>query len=224
MVGVTKKIMETGMCVDYDEVKRITDNVYDTVRYAKEIHVTSEAGTDFVATMDPDLKWIPCSGVVEKKGEWDNLPSGEVFSAPKSLVGRLVVDGTVGDWIGTKYNGKMDYRETPLDITVEDKEGGGSFATEIKCDHDEMLEDFTEYLAGDPNASRVGELGIGTNYGIGTGTKVHKLRVRFAERDGIRYLLNVGSYCGSQRFTGGGYSGLRLLPEGTEITCRKCLP
>lgn len=162
MVGITNIIMETGMCADYDEIKKVTDRVYEIVRIAKEIHVTSPAGTDFLVELDPDIKWIPCSGVVEKRGEWDNLPSGEVFTAPKSLVGRLVVDGTVGDWIGTKYNGKFDYKEMPLDIEVE-HQYGGSYIKSVKCDYTELLDDFNEYVAGDVNAARVGELGIGTN-------------------------------------------------------------
>ena len=71
--------------------------------------MTAQAGTDFVATFDPSLKSVRETGVVEKIGDWENLPSGEVFTAPKSLEGKLVVDGTVGEWIGIKYNGKLDY-------------------------------------------------------------------------------------------------------------------
>ncbi len=162
MVGVSNNIMEDGMCVDYDVVSKITENVYRMVKDAKEIRVTSPAGTDFVARMDSSMKWIPCSGVVTKIGEWDNLPSGEVFTAPLTLEGKLVVDGTVGDWLGEKYNELVDFSETPLIIDVE-IENGGSYVKYCECGNKELLEDFTKYINSEKCASRVGELGIGTN-------------------------------------------------------------
>ena len=162
MVGVSNEIMEDGMCVDYSVVNKITQNVHKMVKDAKEIHVTSPAGTDFVAKMDPDMYWIPCSGVVTKVGEWDNLPSGEVFTAPLTLEGKLVVDGTVGDWLGEKYNEKVDFTETPLIIDVENREEG-SYVAYCECEDKDLLDDFTKYINSEPYASRVGELGIGTN-------------------------------------------------------------
>ncbi len=162
MVSVTKEIMETGMCVDYTIVDKITKNVHRMVKDAEEIRVTSPGGTDFVAKLDTSLKWIPCSGVITKTGEWDNLPSGEVFTAPLTLEGRLVVDGTVGDWLGEKYNDIVDFSETPLIIDIENRDEG-SYITYCECENKELLEDFTKYINSEPCASRVGELGIGTN-------------------------------------------------------------
>jgi leucyl aminopeptidase (aminopeptidase T) len=162
MVGITNKIMTTGMCVDYDEVYRITKNLQNLLSTTNELHVTSPAGTDFVATLDPRIKWVEDSGVVEKVGDWQNLPSGEVFTAPKSLTGKLVVDGSMGEWIGDKYRDKVNYKETPLEVEVEHN-NGGSFLKRVHCDHNDLLTDFKNYVNGDPNASRVGELGLGTN-------------------------------------------------------------
>ena len=162
MVGVNETIMRTGMCVDYDKVAEVTDRLYELVMNVQEIKVTSPAGTDFTATFDSSMKWIPCSGIIDKIGYWDNLPSGEVFTAPKTFRGRLVVDGTVGDWLEMKYSGKVKYQETPLIIDVE-HEIGGSFITDVKCDHPELLADFNAYVKMDANASRVGEIGLGTN-------------------------------------------------------------
>jgi leucyl aminopeptidase (aminopeptidase T) len=162
MVGVDEKIMRTGMCVDYEKVHEVTNRLYQLLINAREIKVTSPAGTDFVATFDSGMKWIPCSGIIDKIGEWDNLPSGEVFTAPKTFNGRMVIDGTVGDWIEVKYSGKINYQETPLIIDVA-HEMGGSFIKNIECGHPELLADFKAYVNSEPNASRVGEIGLGTN-------------------------------------------------------------
>ncbi len=162
MVGVNETIMKTGMCVDYEKVHAVTTRLFELLAKAQEIKVTSPAGTDFVATFDPAMKWIPCSGIIDKGGYWDNLPSGEVFTAPKTFQGRLVVDGTIGDWIEMKYFGKVDYQKTPLIIDVE-HEIGGSFIKKIECEHAELLADFNSYVKSEMNASRVGEIGLGTN-------------------------------------------------------------
>jgi len=69
MVQVNEKIMKTGMCVDYDMVKEITDRLYAFLQGAVEIRVTSPAGTDFTATLDSSFKWIPCPGIIDKIGE-----------------------------------------------------------------------------------------------------------------------------------------------------------
>ncbi len=161
MVQVSETIMRTGMCVDYDKVKEVTDRLYEVLLPAKEIHVTSPAGTDFTATFDSSLKWIPCSGVIDKVGDWDNLPSGEVYTAPKTFEGKLVVDGTIGDWLEEKY-ADVDFQEFPLIIQVK-HEIGGSFVSKVECKHPELLEDFKAYVGSEPNASRVGEVGLGTN-------------------------------------------------------------
>ncbi|MBU4032431.1 MAG: aminopeptidase [Candidatus Thermoplasmatota archaeon] len=162
MVGVDNKIMTTGMCVDYEKVALVTDRLFNMLINVKEMKVTSPAGTDFIATFNGNMKWIPCSGIVDKVGQWDNLPSGEVFTAPRTFRGRMVIDGTVGDWIEMKYSGKVNYQETPLIIDVE-HEIGGSFITKMKCDHKELLADFKAYVNSEPNSSRIGELGLGTN-------------------------------------------------------------
>ncbi len=162
MVGVDNKIMKTGMCVDYDKVATVTNRLYQMLVNAREIKVTSPAGSDFIATFDSGLKWIPCTGILERMGEWDNLPSGEVFTSPRTFQGHLVIDGTVGDWIEVKYMGKVNYQETPIIIDVEHV-NGGSYIKNIKCKHKDLLADFTAYVKSEPNASRVGEIGLGTN-------------------------------------------------------------
>jgi leucyl aminopeptidase (aminopeptidase T) len=162
MVGINKEIMETGMCVDYDKVSKITNKLYEILSKGTELHVTSPAGTDFVATLDPTLRWKKDSGVIDTPCEWENLPSGEIFTAPKTLEGRLVCDGTVGEWIGIKYNGKLDYKESPISVQVENRPEG-SYLKSVKCKHKDLLKDFKKYVGEVNYASRVGELGLGTN-------------------------------------------------------------
>jgi aminopeptidase len=85
MVGVTEEILQTGMCADYSKIETITNKLYEMLKTAKQISVKSQAGTDFTASFNTSTHWISCTGICRKVGEWDNLPSGEVFTAPETL-------------------------------------------------------------------------------------------------------------------------------------------
>ena len=73
------------------------------------------AGTDIVADLNPNYKWLKTSGIISPN-KWGNLPGGEVFTTPGEVNGVFVIDGVVGDYLCAKYG---DLRETPLTIQVE---------------------------------------------------------------------------------------------------------
>jgi aminopeptidase len=152
MIGIDEAVMAEGMCADYDEVFSLTNQVYDLVRNAKNIHVTSAKGSDVTATFHRDWKWIPCHGRYDKQGEWGNLPEGEVFTAPASVDGVLVCD-VLGDFFSEKYG----VLEHPIVITV--KEG---YATEVTSQNRALAREVRDYLFSTPNGNRVGEFAIGT--------------------------------------------------------------
>src|SRR5437763_2522638 len=62
MIGIDENLMADGMCADYAEVFRLTNHIYERVRHARSIHVTSAKGSDVTATFHPDWRWIPCHG------------------------------------------------------------------------------------------------------------------------------------------------------------------
>ena len=97
MIGIDEEVMVEGMCADYDEVFGLTNQVYDLVRNAETIHVTSVKGSDVTATFHKDWQWIPCHGRYDVQGKWGNLPEGEVFTAPATVDGMLVCD-VLGDF------------------------------------------------------------------------------------------------------------------------------
>jgi hypothetical protein len=97
MIGIDEELMTDGMAADYDEIYRMTRKVYDIVRQARTIAVTTALGTELVATFSPSLKWIPSDGRYWEQGRWGNLPEGETFSSPLSLDGVLAAE-ELGDW------------------------------------------------------------------------------------------------------------------------------
>jgi leucyl aminopeptidase (aminopeptidase T) len=152
MIGIDEALMADGMCADYDEVFTLTNTIYDVVRNARTIHVTSEKGSDVTATFHPDWHWIPCHGRYHEQGKWGNLPEGEVFTAPATLDGVLVCD-VLGDYFSEKYG----VLQRPLVITVKN-----GYVTEVSSEDTAVAQEVHDYLFSVPNGNRAGEFAIGT--------------------------------------------------------------
>lgn len=156
MVGITPDVMVDGMCVDYDRVYERTMQVYDIVRKAKTIRVTSPKGTDVTATFSSKLKWYPCNGRYDKPGAFGNLPEGEVFTTPKTLEGTLVVD-VLGDFFSPKYG----VLRSPVTFVVKD-----SVIQDITGKNGALVEELRHHFWGHENGRRAGEFAIGTLEGL----------------------------------------------------------
>jgi leucyl aminopeptidase (aminopeptidase T) len=152
MIGIDEAIMAEGMCADYEEVFRLTNEVYELVRHARQIHVTSQRGSNVTATFHPEWKWIPCHGRYTEQGTWGNLPEGEVYTAPATVDGVLVCD-VLGDFFSEKY-GVLTHP-----VTLEVQEG---YITTVSCTDRAIEQDVHDYLFSTPNGNRAGEFAIGT--------------------------------------------------------------
>ena len=152
MIGIDDTLMAEGMCADYNEVFRLTNEVYELVHNARTIHVTSAKGSDVTATFHPDWKWIPCHGRYHEQGKWGNLPEGEVFTAPATVDGVLVCE-VLGDYFSEKYG----VLSQPLTIAVKD-----GYITSVTSENTELAQEVRDYLFSVPNGNRAGEFAIGT--------------------------------------------------------------
>ena len=154
MVNINRQIMLEGMRADFLKVDRISSKVLELVSGAKQIKAKTAAGSDFVADLEPNYKWLKTSGLISPD-KWGNLPGGEVFTTPGEVNGTFVIDGVVGDYLCAKFG---DLKETPLTIRVK-----GNRLTEAHSENKELERDFWAYTHTDENSDRVGEFAIGTN-------------------------------------------------------------
>jgi aminopeptidase len=154
MVNINKRIMVEGMRADFQKVDRLSVKVLETVRKAKQIRAKTPAGTDLVADLNPNYRWVKTSGIISPE-TWGNLPGGEVFTTPGEVNGTFVIDGVVGDYLCAKFG---DLKPNPLTIQVK--------ANRVIAAHSankELKDDFWAYTHSDENSNRVGEFAIGTN-------------------------------------------------------------
>jgi len=154
MVNINKRIMLEGMRADFLKVDRLSVKVLETVRKAKQIRAKTPSGTDLVADLNPNYRWVKTSGIISSE-KWGNLPGGEVFTTPGEVNGTFVIDGVVGDYLCAKFG---DLKSNPLTIEVR-----GNRVIEAHSPNKELKDDFWAYTHTDENSNRVGEFAIGTN-------------------------------------------------------------
>jgi leucyl aminopeptidase (aminopeptidase T) len=142
------------MRADFLKVDRISSKVVQLVRKASRIQAKTAAGTDLVADLNPNYRWVKTSGLISPE-KWGNLPGGEVFTTPGEVNGTFVIDGVVGDWLCAKFG---ELRDTPLTIRIK-----GNRLTEVHSVNRQLEKDFWSYTHSDENSDRVGEFAIGTN-------------------------------------------------------------
>jgi aminopeptidase len=127
-----------------EEVKRLSDWIQDK----EEVHVTGP-GTDITLGV-AGRQWIPCYGE-------HNMPDGEFFTGPIEDS----VNGEVSFSFPASYGGR-----TVSGVKLRFQDGKVVDATAAQGEAF-----LIEMLDTDEGARRLGEIGIGTNYGIATGTK-----------------------------------------------------
>lgn len=156
MIGIDHRLMLDGMAVDYEEIYRVTRKIYEIVRHASRIEVTTGLGTELAATFDPSWRWVPCDGRYWEQGLWGNLPEGETFTAPLKLDGLLV-----GEEMGDHFTPKYGLFETPVRLRVRDSRVVG-----VEASTPELKAEIEEYFGQHPESNRAGEFAIGTNIGL----------------------------------------------------------
>jgi aminopeptidase len=154
MVNIKKRIMLEGMRADFQKVDRLSVKVMEKVRKAKQVRAKTPAGTDLVADLNPNYRWVKTSGIISTE-KWGNLPGGEIFTTPGEVNGTFVIDGVVGDYLCEKFG---DLKDHPLTINVKENR-----LIEAHSSNKELKDDFWAYTHTDENSNRVGEFAIGTN-------------------------------------------------------------
>ncbi len=125
---------------------------------AKEIHITTDAGTDFYYNVK-GINGISVDGNYTEHGSGGNLPAGEVYAPPngKRIEGTIVIDGSA-----RVQNGTILVKE-PITLKVHDGDiteiSGGKEAKEL-----ENTLNWAASIAKHPGSvRRICELGIGLN-------------------------------------------------------------
>jgi aminopeptidase len=66
MPNITEKLMEEGMCANYDEVYDLTHKIYDLAKNSKVIQVGNEEGVEIEAEFDPSWRFQATAGTMTR--------------------------------------------------------------------------------------------------------------------------------------------------------------
>ena len=127
---------------EWKKIDKKQEKVCQFLNQVNKIHILGE-NTDLLLRVK-NRKWINCSGKL-------NMPDGEVFTGP--------VENSANGTVRFTYPGIVAGREVE-DITLTFKDGKVVKATAVKGD--ELLQQMLKIKGAD----RIGEVAIGTNYGI----------------------------------------------------------
>ena len=156
MIGIDRRLMLEGMAGDYEEIYRVTRRIYEIVRDASRIEVSTALGTELTATFNQAWKWVPCDGRYWEQGRWGNLPEGETFTAPLKLDGLLV-----GEEMGDHFTAEYGLFEEPVRLRVKDSRVVG-----VETSSPTLKAEIEAYFGQHPMSNRAGEFAIGTNVGL----------------------------------------------------------
>lgn len=140
---------------DQDEIMKINKQFEQYFHGAKEIRVTTELGTDLVASIEDITYRSTCSLALEP-GESGGLIVGEVFGGPAEFTaeGTLVLDGAMARIL---ENRGKPFLDEPIRMTIKkgrvtDVQEGG-YETDI----------FKDYIYSIKDADVLAEISIATN-------------------------------------------------------------
>lgn len=157
MSGVTRQSMLAGFSVDPTRILDATRAVRTRLRPDSVLRLRSAAGSDFVVKLHPSHRCLEHVGVI-RAGRWENLPTGEIVTAPADGNGVYVANGSVGGHFG-QLAGLLG--EKPLRLEIE-----GGVCKSVRCLDLGLQLEVERFLKATQHGSRLGAVGLGTNVGI----------------------------------------------------------
>jgi leucyl aminopeptidase (aminopeptidase T) len=157
MVGVTRRSLLAGFSVDPSRIVEASRAVRLRLRPDSRLRLRSPAGSDLEVTLHPSHRWLEHVGAI-RPGRWENLPAGELVTAPRSVDGVFVADGSIGGHVGA---GAGLLAHKPIRIELE-----GGAVKNVSCFDLGLKREVESFLRRERGSDRVGTVIVGTNVGI----------------------------------------------------------
>lgn len=140
---VNKEIWTTSLLADYEEVKRITEKVYELLEDTEKVRVETPSGTDLEFDVDINT-YDKDTGILSEEGAFGNLPAGEPNGYPANINGTLVID----HFQFSPKTKKVEIRDGEV-VSIEDEE--------------EETSELSKAFEKHPCSKKMAEFGFGTN-------------------------------------------------------------
>lgn len=153
-----------AMIEDIEELEERLNRMKETLKPAHGFRITTRYGTDLKFALRPEHErgWFCASGRI-KKGEWDNLPGGEVYTSPceGGVTGVLVLpnlETSISKQIGVEEFVRVGFYQGKI-IWIE----GGKSAELLRKELEKISQLDVEKGYGVQNVLTCAELAFGGN-------------------------------------------------------------
>jgi hypothetical protein len=157
MVGVTRRSLLAGFSVDPARIVEASRAVRLRLRPDSRLRLRSPAGSDLEVVVHPDHRWLEHVGAI-RPGRWENLPAGELVTAPRTVNGVFVADGSIGGHVGATA-GHLERK--PVRVEIDD-----GVVTRVSCPDLGLQREVESFVRRERGSDRVGTVIVGTNVGI----------------------------------------------------------
>jgi len=99
MPGITEEIANRCLNVDYEQLRKDCGRIKEILAPARSMRITTERGTDLAVGLGPGKErrivfFGEHGGIFDLKGDFGNLPEGEISFAPNQANGIFIVDAS----------------------------------------------------------------------------------------------------------------------------------
>jgi len=88
--GITKETFKRTINIDYEKMRKEGTKLKEKMEKAEKAHIETESGTKL--TLEISNRIEEDLGQIKNPGEYGNLPSGEIFTAPEKTNGKMIID------------------------------------------------------------------------------------------------------------------------------------
>lgn len=156
-ISACPTLFSSALSVSPEDLSARNAAILERLMTGRQLHVTTEGGTDLSITLDPKHRWISNRGIA-KQGGTVILPAGEVATFPASINGVFVADFAFNVNAVTDRDCRLS--DHPITIWIEDGR-----AVKYECGNPSTSR-FLEECFKTHCAYNVGELGFGTNFAV----------------------------------------------------------
>lgn len=156
-INSDRHLFAKGLSVTPKKLTALNTAILERCISAKKLRIITPSGTDLSIELDSKYRWVSNKGTAED-GKFLIIPCGEVATFPSNISGTLVADFAIN--VNTMLDIDARLNKEPVFVNIDHGE-----LISFQCENIQM----SEYLGrafSRQNATRVGELGIGTNIAV----------------------------------------------------------
>jgi leucyl aminopeptidase (aminopeptidase T) len=150
-----RDLFTVGLSAHPDELSALNTSLLKACRSANSLRIVAEGGTDLRAALNNNRYQYKSSRGILVPGKFTVIPAGEVATFPENISGLLVADFALN--VNMYFDGDVRLENCPVKVQIEN-----GYVVDFQCSNSEIYA-FLKKGFGRNNATRVGELGFGTN-------------------------------------------------------------